>query len=84
MYNDFKISKNKCFSYQIEVPNPMDDFFEFKLAWTDKEDHAGLYFTFGIKYLFWMNFSIHDWRHWDYDNNEWQKIEGPPSGYGEK
>lgn len=38
--------------------------FECKLICTRNSDHAGISFTFGHRKLFWMNFNIHDRRHW--------------------
>lgn len=70
------LSKFKSFEYQFEGPSFMkDDVFEFKLAWTRKQDHAGPEFTFGIHRLFWCNLHIYDRRHWNYETNSWQTYE---------
>ena len=77
-WGDIKIAKHKSFEYQFEGPKMMADDpnpIECKLRWTTKSDHAGVYFTFGIRGLFWMNFNIHDHRHWDHNNNTWKNYE---------
>ena len=70
-WGDILITKHKSFEYQFEGskmmandPSPI----EFSLRRNTKCDHAGIDFTFGIRGLFWMNFNIHDNRHWDYEN----------------
>lgn len=69
-WGDIQIAPYKSFEYQFEKGSFLgDDVFEFKFRWTRKCDHAGIDFTFGIRYLFWMNLNIHDHRHWDDENN---------------
>jgi hypothetical protein len=73
-WGDIKISRNKSFEYQFEKSNFLGSLpYEFELLWSRKIDHAGISFTFGIRGLFWMNLNIHDHRHWDYENNTWEK-----------
>lgn len=73
-WGDITIWKNKSFEYQFEKASFMgDDPFECKFLWTRNRDHAGISFTLGIRYLFWMNVNIHDHRHWDDENNTWKK-----------
>lgn len=67
------LTKFKTFEYQFEGPSFMkDDVFEFKLAWTRNQDHAGPEFSFGIHKLFWLRIVIYDNRHWNYETNSWQ------------
>ena len=74
MVFNLQLSKNKSFEYQLELgKNSNFHPFQFELKWTSEEDHAGPSFTFGIKYFFWICISIYDHRHWDYDNNRWEK-----------
>jgi hypothetical protein len=71
-WGDIVIWKHKSFEYQFEGPKFMNGHsFTCKLNWTRKRDHAGIFFTFGIKGLFWMNLNIHDHRHWDIENDTW-------------
>ena len=73
-WGDVQISKHKSFEWQFEKASFLgDDPFEFKLSWHRNCDHAGISFTFGMRWLFWMNLNIHDRRHWDYENNCWKK-----------
>ena len=71
-WGDIRIWKNKSFEYQFEGPHFTEDSIECKLRWTRRTDHAGISFTFGIKYLFWLNLNIHDHRHWNRETNSWQ------------
>lgn len=73
-WGDIRICKHKSFEYQFEKSSFLgDDVIEFKLTWSRKRDHAGISFTFGVKYLFWMNLNIHDHRHWNEATNNWQE-----------
>lgn len=67
------LSKFKSFEYQFENGSFMeDDPFELNFAWTRKKDHAGISLIFGIKWLFWINLSIYDHRHWDRNTDSWE------------
>jgi hypothetical protein len=71
-----QLSKHKIFEWQFEGPSYQKknrDIFEFKLCWTHRCHHAGAYFYFGVFKLFWIGISIYDNRHWDYDNDCFQK-----------
>lgn len=61
-----RLSTNKSFEIQLELwdNNFARDFFEFKLNWTRKCDHAGPEFTLSVLKLFWLNIKIYDNRHW--------------------
>lgn len=77
-WGDIKIAKFKSFEYQFEGPKMMaNDPNPIKLEfnWTNKCDHAGVHFTFGIRGLFWMNLNVHDHRHWNQLNNTWESYE---------
>lgn len=71
-YGFVNLSKNKTFEYQFEGPGFSNSWFELETKWTKKCDHAGLWFSFSLFNLFWMNFNISDNRHWDYDNDCWK------------
>lgn len=73
-WGDIYLFKNKSFEYQIEfgarqIMHP----FELSLLWKNKQDHAGISFTFSIHTIFWLNINIHDHRHWDHNTDQWQK-----------
>lgn len=73
MFIDTKITKHKHFEFQFESKRFHNNPFELNLRWTLHEDHAGFSFTFSIYKLFWLNISLYDCRHWDYQNNKWQE-----------
>lgn len=71
-WGDIIITPNKSFEYQfIFGKNANFDLFDLSFKWTTKQDHAGPSFTFGIKYLFWINLKIYDYRHWNHKQNRW-------------
>ena len=66
------ITNNKSIEYQLELGDRLATKpFEFSLRWTHNSDHAGIRFAFSIYKLFFLELSIHDNRHWDYENNRW-------------
>jgi hypothetical protein len=72
-WGNIRLSKNKSFEYQFEGSSFADnDLFVCNLTWSIKSDHAGPSFTFSIYKLFWININIHDHRHWNYKNNDWE------------
>lgn len=74
-WGDITIAQYKSFEYQFEFGKrtPTDNPFEFSIKWTAKRDHAGPSFTFGIKNLFWMCVKIYDHRHWNEEEDRWEK-----------
>jgi hypothetical protein len=71
---EIALTKNKTFDYQFDGPawyRHNGDVFEFNIKINRHEDHAGLYFSFGIFKLFMIHISLHDNRHWNYDENRW-------------
>lgn len=74
-YGTVKLSNNKYFEYQFEGSGFSKSWFELEAKWTRKSDHAGLWFSFSLFDLFWINFNISDNRHWDYENDCWKKYE---------
>lgn len=70
------LSKNKSFESEIffgKEKTKDDQPFDFRIRWTEKMDHAGPSFTFGIKGLFYLYCNIYDHRHWDDELNCWKK-----------
>lgn len=70
-----RITKNKTFHYQLEFDKFNEQPMEISLHWTTKQDHAGITFNFSIYKLFWLEFSLNDNRHWNYDDNNWENPE---------
>jgi len=46
------------------------NYFDIRLAWTTRTDHAGFRFHFDLL-GFTFSFEIYDIRHWDYDNGRY-------------
>lgn len=67
-----RITKNKSFEYQIEFKKFNNQPIELSFTWTTKEDHAGASFIFSIYKLFWMELSLRDCRHWNYEESKWE------------
>lgn len=70
---NIRLSKNKCFEYQLEVFPQIFDLFEFSINWRTRGDHAGPTFRFGIRRLFWLSLSVYDRRHWDYNRGTFRE-----------
>jgi hypothetical protein len=73
----FSLSKNKSLEIQLDLfdKDLSTSYFEFMLTWTRKCDHAGPSFLFSIFRTVFFNIQIYDNRHWDYDNNCWEKYD---------
>ena len=74
MIINFPISKkyNKYFELQLEFEKEFYSWFYFNIAWTRKVDHAGFMMVIEFLHLN-FNFEIYDSRHWDDDNDCWEK-----------
>jgi hypothetical protein len=71
-----QLSKNKYFEYQFEGPSftKYSNYkFEWRLNWTEKQDHAGIVFIFSIKGLFFITCNIYDCRHWNSEKDNWHE-----------
>lgn len=66
-----QITKNKTFHYQLEF-DKFTDQSDLDFSWTTKHDHAGLTLTVSIYKLFWLELSLNDNRHWNYDESKWE------------
>lgn len=75
LYLTRKLSKNKAFeleSFFWKDMSNLSNYFNFWIEWSYKGDHAG--FTINLEILtFYFNFKVYDIRHWDYDNNCYEK-----------
>jgi hypothetical protein len=73
-WGDIAFSENKSFEYQFEFGKSTcnNSLFELTLKVTEKQDHAGPSFAFGIKNLFWICFKVYDHRHWDDERDCWE------------
>jgi hypothetical protein len=74
---DVKLSKNKSLEVQLDLfnKNMSPGYFEFLFMWTRQQDHAGPSFSFSIFRIIFFNIQVYDHRHWDHDNNRWEKYE---------
>jgi len=69
-----KITKNKAYELEIIYKEfEWTNFFKFNLMFNRKTDHAGLHFELEIM-DFQFYFRIYDIRHWDYKNDNWEKM----------
>jgi len=62
---------NKFWELQIDRD---DTLFVLGFQINHRVSHAGASFEIGAL-GYWLNISLYDSRHWDYDNNTWQKYE---------
>lgn len=75
---DNSISKNKALSVQVDHFNWTSLFgLSFDLTPTGT-NHAGLYLDFTVFGLS-IVINLYDKRHWDYENNCWEKIDRSPA-----
>jgi len=72
IYQSGRITKNK--SWELQIANMADTIFNLTISWTHKCDHAGFRFNLEI-YKFMFEFNLYDNRHWDYDNNDYEKYD---------
>ena len=74
LLKSINLGKNKIFELQIETlqNSKIYNVFEFSFKRTDRQDHAGTFFVFGIRSLIFINAGIYDSRHWDENTNNWQ------------
>lgn len=68
--NFFK-KPNKYWELQITTAFE-GPYFNFSINWTRKQDHAGFQFLIEI-HKFMFDFKIYDTRHWDWDNDCYEK-----------
>ena len=60
--------------WELQITNEFkDSYFNFKVGWTRKIDHAGFQFLFEVM-SFMFDFKIYDSRHWDWDNDCYKNI----------
>lgn len=70
-----RITKNKSWEVQVELPSELPDWFDFQVQLSSKCDHAGFRIKIELLKLFFFEFAICDNRHWDYDNDRWETYE---------
>jgi len=63
--------KNKCWEVQV-IEN--DNLLRVEFEWNIKQDHAGVNFELGLL-GYEIHFTFFDSRHWDYENDQWEKYE---------
>jgi len=68
-----KISKNKTLELQSGTWHYWQ-YFDFTVRWNRHTDHAGFNFRIELFGLYFM-IDIYDGRHWDWENDCWEKYE---------
>lgn len=78
-YEFFKLSRFFNFeiqmfsiNYYLLINISIFGLFDFHISYNDEDDHAGFYFNINVLGLF-FEFNIYDIRHWDFDNECWEK-----------
>ncbi len=71
----WKLSENKALEIQFATVKDFSDWFSFKLYTKSKCDHAGIRFNFEFMTIIFFEILFYDIRHWDYDNNTYQKYD---------
>lgn len=67
-----RVAPHKSVEYQLEFGKRANFHpFEFSLRVTEKHDHAGASFTFGVGSLYWFSVRLYDERHWDPHAGDW-------------
>lgn len=69
----FPVWKHKTFEFQIELFGGLASMWELDIRHRTKCDHAGWFFSFSMLRLFFVEIVIHDNRHWDKENNQFQE-----------
>ena len=73
-YWDWKVSKNKSISLQLEKSQISFDIIGFTFNLTARQSHAGLMVDFSLLGHT-MIFEFSDNRHWDRENDRWEETE---------
>lgn len=60
--------------YYLFVNISLFGLFDFHISYNDKDDHAGFRFNISILDLC-LEFNICDIRHWDFDQECWEKLD---------
>jgi hypothetical protein len=68
----FFLNFHKYFELSIQFKSELCEWFDFSFRYRGKQDHAGLYFTFSVLKLIFVEWSIYDNRHWDYEKGCFQ------------
>src|SRR5271165_1615193 len=58
----------KWFEFQFQWKGNLASMWELYLKRRYKKDHAGIFFSFSMLKLFFLEINIADCRHWDFDN----------------
>lgn len=64
-------SEHKHFEFSFQWRSQICKWIELSFSYKEKCDHAGLYFVFSFLKLFFIEFSIYDDRHWNYNEDRW-------------
>lgn len=68
------LTKYKSLELQFTWWDYWFDIFRFNVNWSVRGDHAGFGFEVTL-FMFAFDFDIRDHRHWDYENDRWEKCD---------
>jgi len=63
---------NKYFEFQFQYRGNLASMWELYFRRRHKQDHAGIYFSFSMLKLFYIEMNIADCRHWDVDKDDFE------------
>jgi hypothetical protein len=72
---DESVSKNLALSIQLSKWDRVFTLIGFTFDWRIKTDHAGPYIEVSL-FGFDLIINLYDKRHWDYQNDCWEKYDG--------
>ena len=67
------LTTNKYFEFQLDLFGSLASNFELSFRHRKNSHHGGLYFTFSVLKVLFIEINIVDNRHWDTENNCWEK-----------
>jgi hypothetical protein len=62
---------HKFCEFNFHILTDICSWFDLRISYQTKCDHAGLYFRFSLFKLFFLSFNIYDNRHWNFEKNRW-------------
>lgn len=68
----FSLSKNKSLEVQATIWTTA--LFGIDIDWRSRQDHAGLFISLSFM-MFEFYINVYDGRHWDHENNCWEKYD---------
>lgn len=71
MWKTWSITKNKSLEIVLDKPNECNSYFDIKISWTKKTDHAGFRLWIELFNLVDFQVALTDNRHWNDKENRW-------------